>query len=124
MFRFGWASDPNSAGGGVVALGAWAATLPPGARVRGPLSPTWNGARVLLCGAGLTAKMSLKRKRPSGEIRFCDGTVPTGNETVAWGIGASEPSFLMVKPVMFGATVPGLAGTPGPAAVASPRLET
>ena len=65
------------------------------------------------------------RIRRDGGLDFL-GTVPTGRVTVELGMTANVPSRSMVKPVMVGATVPGLAGgvPPGPAAVASPRLET
>ena len=86
-------------------------TLPPGARSKSPLPSIWNGAKVLPCAAVLpgTAKMSAKSSLPLGEIRFCEGEVSMGNVTVEPGIGVSEPSRRMRKPVMLGATVPGVA---------------
>src|SRR6516162_6702674 len=108
MFRFGLAAAPSKAGAAVAAPGAWPATLPPGARFSVPLPSIWNGAKVLLSGAVLTPKMSLNRSFPVGEIKFCEGTVPTGSVMVEFGIGANDPSELMEKPTIVGASVPGL----------------
>ena len=48
-----------------------------GGELRVPLPSTWNGANVLSPAAVLTPKMSLKRNLPLGEIRFCEGEVPS-----------------------------------------------